>query len=546
MNENSDTTRTDHVEREKFFAAAKVVAALTMLSRILGLVRDMLLVPLGADVLADRFWVAFSVPNLFRRLFGEGALSAAFVPVFTEVAEAEGWDRARVVLANVAGLLALLLSVLVMLTILCLWATWEIWGGDDSQLFLLQLTALMMPFMITICLLALGSAALNCRGHFAYPAAAPIILNIGLIVGAKWIAPAVTDQPREQFVVVALSLLAAGLAQAIGVVWLLHRAKLAAMATIRPILPETKRIAKLMAPMMIPLSVLQFSAFADRLIALLFTAPEHAPGTAPLAHGAVRCLYAAARLYMLPMGVLALPIATVIFPLLGRYAARDDHQGLRDTTNRALRLCLFLSIPAGVGLILLAKPAIAIIYQRQDFSEAHTVRTAAMLQMYCLGMWAFFCNQILLRAFLAIKKPREPLLIACSLVVVNLAMVIVGIHTPLKGAAVGLATAITASLNTLLLVWFLRRRWGQIGLRRILESLVRIILATAAMAGVIWAGMVHLPGPLENWLRQAGLGWAVPIAVIAALVVAGAGVYLAITLALRCPELKELRKKSVE
>lgn len=517
-----------HNERESFFGAAKLIAALTMLSRVLGLVRDMLLVPMGGGMLADRFWTAFSVPNLFRRLFGEGALSAAFVPVFTEVAETEGWDRARVVLANVAGVLAAILAGLIVLIVAGLWGAWEIWGGDWARLFLLQMTALMMPFMLTVCLLALGSAALNCRGHFAYPAFAPVLLNVGLIVAAAWIAPALTRNDEGQFYIIGLALLATGIVQVVGVVWLLRRAGLSVAPRLRPLLPEVKSIGKLMGPMILPLSILQLSAFADRLIALIFTSTPDAP----LAAGVVRCLYAASRLYMLPMGVLAIPVATVVFPLLGRYAARSDTAGLRETTNRAMRLCLFLGIPAAVALMLLAEDIIGLIYQRRGFTEFDTDRAAAMLRMYCLGLWAYFSNQILLRAFFAIKETRKPLIIACILVVLNLALVLVGIHTPLKGAAIGLATAITQSINALLLIWCLRRRWGRIGLRRIGVSLLRIAVATGVMAAVVWATGAYLPsvGAVLN---------------LAITVVAGSGAYLLVAKILRCSELAELKKQKI-
>lgn len=183
----NEPTVNPHVERERFFGAAKTVASLTMLSRVLGLVRDMAIWAFGATRATDAFWLAFSLPNLFRRLFGEGALSAAFVPVFTEVAESQGWERARLVLANAAALLAMLLAGLVVLGELALLAALLLVEPGADWTLLLQLTMLVLPFMLTICTLALGSAALNCKGHFAYPAFAPILLNISLIGGA-WIA----------------------------------------------------------------------------------------------------------------------------------------------------------------------------------------------------------------------------------------------------------------------------------------------------------------------------------------------------------------------
>jgi len=534
-----------HKEREHFFGAAKTIAALTIVSRVLGLIRDIVLVPLGGPVLADRFWTAFSVPNLFRRLFGEGALSAAFVPVFTDVAETQGWDKARLVLANIAGLVALLLGGLTVIIELCLLGGWLIWGGDLNRLVLLQLTGLMLPFMFTVCLLALGSAALNCKGHFAYPAFAPIILNVGLIAGAVWLAPALNANEIEQFMILALCLVVAGCVQLIGVGWLLKRAGLAAVAKIRPVLPEVKRIARLMAPMMLPLSVMQLSAFADRILALVFSAT---PGQAnmPLQPGVVRCLYAANRLYQLPMGVLALSIATVVFPLFSRYAARKDTVSLRQTTNRALRLGAFGGIPAAVALIILAHPLIALIFQRQNFTAYDTERSAVLLQIYCLAMVAYFWNHVLLRAFFAQKDARTPLIAACLLSLANLAIVIAGVFSPLKYRSFALATALTSSANAAVLILVLRRRWGRIGLREILTSLVRIALATACM-GIVVALVMSYVSPLAGRYLP---GRYAPIATIAAAVIAGAGAFILAAAALRCSELKELwgglRKRTTE
>ncbi len=510
-----------------------------MISRVTGLLRDMLIVPIGGAVLADRFWTAFSIPNLFRRLFGEGALSAAFVPVFTEVAEAEGWHRARVVLANVAGLLAVVLVVVFLAVVAVVWVLWETLGGSELRAFFLQMIVLMMPFMVTVCLLALGSAALNCRGRFWYPAFAPILLNVGLIVAARFVAPALTDDGQVQFYVIGIGLVAAGLAQLVGVIWMLARAGLAVVPRLRPLLAETRQIARYMGPMLVPLGVLQFSAFADRFIALAFTVGDDSV----LAPGVVRCLYAAARLYMLPLGVLAIPVATAVFPLLGRYAARQDAAGLRDTTNRAIRLCLFLGIPAGAALFLLAPDAIKLIYQRGQFTQADTLRAAAILRMYCLGLWAYFCNQILLRAFFAIKQPRKPMLYASSLVVVNIALVLIGIHTPLRGAAIGLATAVTASINTLLLLGALRRQWGRLGFVMILTSLARIAVATAGMTAAIWAVRRLLPDPLRNVLQPMGLGSVVSVTLVAILCAVGIASYFVLVWLLGARELPELLRR---
>ena len=519
-------TGQQHTEREGFFRAAWLVAALTMLSRLLGLARDIVIVPLGAPRLADAFWTAFSVPNLFRRLFGEGALSAAFVPVFTEVAEKSGLDRARVVLANVAGALAVVLAGLVVLIELALAAAWTFFGADPAAAALLQLTAVMLPFMFTVCLLALGAAALQCRGRFAYPAAAPILLNLGLIAGAKLAAPALARTDAGRFFVIAAALVVTGVVQLAGVVWVLRRAGLAVVPHLRPVLPEVKRIAALMGPMLIPLSIPQLSALADRLIAWSFTATPAHPSF-PLSPGVVRCQYAASRLYNFPLGVLAISVATVVFPLLSRYAAREDTPALRETINRALRLCLFLGVPAGVALIALAQPVVSLIFQRGRFTASDTSRAVLILRMYCLGMGAYFCNHILLRAFFARKDPATPLRIACVMAALNVLLVLGGVWTPLKAGAIGAATATTSTLNALALVMVLRRRLGRLGGGRILLSLLRTAVAAGVMAVAVLAVQAALAaGP--SWLA------------LAAAVAAGAAAYAVAALALRCPEVKEL------
>ncbi len=516
-------------EQQRFFGAARVVAGFTVISRILGMVRDMVIVPMGSAILADRFWTAYSVPNLFRRLFGEGALSAAFVPVFTDVAHRDGWDKARVALANAAGVLATVLAAIIVLVLAGLWVAWAVMGGDWSRMVLLQLTALMLPFMFTICLLALGSAALNCKGHFAYPAFAPIILNVVLIVTAVVIAPATADTEAGKFFVIAGGLLAAGLIQLIGVVWLLKRVNLAVVPTLWPIRPPVRRIARLMLPMFVPLGVIQMSAFADRLIALVFSGEGM-----PLSPGVVRCLYAANRMYNLPLGILAISLATVVFPLFSRYSARNDTLRLGESVNMALRLGLFLGVPAGVGLIILAEPIIALIFQRRNFSPDDTRRAAFILQMYCVGMWAYFIRHTLLRAFFALKDVTTPLKVSGVLAIVNVGLVLGLIFTPLRAGAIGLATAVTATANVLALAHVLHRKLGRIGAGGILASLARTLGATACMAAAVLA-VRYLLGPPTPDAGVVQVG-----KVVAAGVVAGVVVFLAAAWLLRCAELKEL------
>jgi len=524
-------TQRTHDQRH-FFRGATIIAGLTMLSRICGLVREAAISALGATKTMGAFRVAFSIPNLFRRLFGEGAASAAFVPIFTEVAQKEGWDKARAVLANVAGLLAVLLGAIVVIGELVLLGVlmFAPQTALDAQHMGLtvQLTMIVLPFMLTVCLLAIGSAALNCKGHFAYPAFAPIMLNIFLIAAAMAVHGLDLGQSRAGLYLLCVSVLAAGITQLVGVLWLLKRFDLAAMLTLRPVLAPTRRVAALALPMLIPLGVMQFSAFFDRIYA-------HILSGGVLGEGVVTWFENANRLYQFPMAILGISLATAVFPLLSRHAADDDLDGLRSTVNRALRLSLFLGIPAGVALFVLAEPTMAVIFRRGKFLTGDAVQSAWILRMYCLGMWAYFCNHILLRAFFAQKDSRTPLRVSVMLAAVNMALVGGLVFTPLKGGAMGLATATTASISTLVFTWILRSRWGRIGLRSIIASLGRILIASAAMCGAIIGGMViMMTGPLDTATNtQAGLTLLVCIP-------AGMVVFLAVAWILRSTELGEL------
>ena len=540
---------TAHHERERFFGAAKLVAALTVVSRILGMVRDIAIVAHGATRRTDAFWTAFAVPNLFRRLFGEGALSAAFVPVFTGVAHAQGWDKARLVLANAAGLLAVVLAGLVLLIEIALlgWLVLVPHAGGGG--LVVQLMAVVMPFMFTVCMLALGSAALNCKGHFAYPAFSPILLNVFMIAAAAsvhWLLP---SGDRAGLFLLAATVVVAGAVQLAGVVWLLRSVSLAAMPRLRPVLGPVKRIGKLLLPMMIPLGIVQFSALFDRWYALGMTAtPDSATFelfgwtiAKPLQPGVVTCVYVAGRLYHFPLGILGISLATVVFPLMSRYAERGELAGLRDATNRALRLSVFLGLPAGVGLILLAGPAISLIFRHGDFTPENAGLAASVLRMYCIGMWAYFANHILLRAFFSQKDTTTPLRFSVLFAIVNIVLVVLLVFTPLRAAAIGLATAVTSSVNALVLAWILKSRWGGIGLRRILVSALRTVIATAALAAAVLAAD-HLLAPYGRTLaEQWRLRWIAPAVVVIPAIAVGAATFILAAMVLRCPELGELR-----
>jgi putative peptidoglycan lipid II flippase len=531
-----------HAERERFFGAAKLVAGITLLSRFAGLARDLVQSWIfGAKFTNDAFNTAFAMPNFFRRLFGEGALSAAFVPVFSEIMELQGRQKAAALLANVLGLLGLVLALLCLLVEGGLLVAYLMTPDDNaSRQLVLVYAGIMMPFMVTICLLALGSAALNCVGHFAYPAAAPIVLNLGIVAANIWLAPRFAGE-KVQLGVVAASVVVSGLLQLVLLVWVLKAHNLPFIPRLFPVHPAMRKMLSLMLPMLIPLGLLQFNAMIDKPMALYFTATKDQPTLTvmgrtyqrPLKEGSVTEVVNAERLYQFPLGVLVTALGTAVFPLFSRYAARGEHENLRGAVNRALRLALFEGLPSGVGLMILAKPLMIalFVHRGSKYLEPNALEAAHVLRFYGAGVWAFCAQQILLRAFYAQKDTKTPLRVACALVGVNFLLNISLLWIPaIRQGAFGLSTTITGTVNVLILAVILKRRMGNLGLASLLTSAARTLLATGAMAAVVWA--------VTGLMTRIGLGGSAYL--LCAGVPAGIAAFFLACVLLRAPEVKEL------
>ncbi|MHB0946257.1 MAG: murein biosynthesis integral membrane protein MurJ [Sedimentisphaerales bacterium] len=530
----------EHKEREHFFTSAKVVAGITLISRIFGFVRDLGITSLGATRYNDAFGLAFKIPNLFRRLFGEGALASAFVPVFTDVSEKQGIEKARLLLANSFAILTVFLAFLLVIGEVCFFAYSLLPGPKDRQILML-FAMIMYPYMFTVCLLALCSAALNSRGHFIYPAAAPIIFNIFGIVAAWWVAPWLKDNLKDQLTIVAFSVVVAGVVQLVAVLWLLKKSGLFLMPRLKPTEPGIAEILKLLAPMLIGLGFLQFSEFFQDIIAWCLTATAYSDSISifgcnilkPLSEGVIVRVGAARAFYQFPMGVLAISLGVAVFPLMSRYASRGDMVNLRGSINRALRISLMEGLATGVGLFILAEP-IMMIYARRKFTVDDAMQAAFVLQMYVLGMWAYCSYQILARAFYACKDTKTPLVVSCILSVVNLILLLAIIWLlPANKApgAFGLSTSITFSINAVVLILILRKRLGLLGGRKIAASLTRTLIGCAVMAGVVYL--------LRLYMRDMNY-----LLVLLVCVPAGAISFIGSAVLLKAPEIKELMGKA--
>jgi len=481
-------------EPYSLISGARITSLGTLASRVLGMFRDISMaavVGLTAGGVMDAFVIAYRIPNLFRRLFGEGALTASYLPVLTAELERDrrvAWRLASVVLTW----LAIALLVLVLAGEGLLAAGWWAFGDVTKVRLLLGLSAVLLPFVLLVCLAAQMTATLHALGHFTAPALTPVVLNVCWLAGIWLIAPLVATTRAGQAYVMAFAILFAGFLQ-IAMQWLVMRRLgfryeydwAASRSGVR-------RIGAALAPMVFGLAVTQINSFVDSVIAWGLAAgpesPEHVswlPGAIeyPMKQGAAAAIYYGERMYHFPIGVLGMAVAAAIFPLLSRHAARGDHHMLGRDLTFGMRLVTCLALPAGVGLILLSEPLARLLFEHGEFRPEDTLRTARMIACYGGGVWAFCALPVVVRGFYAVGATGTPVTVAAWIVGLNLVLNLTLIW-PLAEAGLAVATAFSATVQTLVLAVVFSVRCSSIDWRALGATAGRAVLATAAMAAV--------------------------------------------------------------
>ncbi|MCH7602257.1 MAG: murein biosynthesis integral membrane protein MurJ [Planctomycetes bacterium] len=516
----------------------RTVTVLTLFSRLTGLARDATLSRVfGSGELMSAYFFAFMIPNLFRRLFGEGALSAAFLPTYTKLESSDPELARRLASLTVARLMVLLGVVTLLGEIILFFISLR----ADHANVAVWLMMLMLPYMPLVCLVAILGAMLQVHHRFGPTAAAPIILNL-CIVTAATLTPFVFDFSGEgrqvhHVGIVAGALVVAGVLQ---VAWSLLALRRFAWwrsdyAAAREPFRKVKRLA---LPMIVGLGVLQLNTFFDGLIAsypaaIGSTIFGHAY---PLGVDAMATVSFAQRLYQFPLGVFGIAVATAIFPLLARQA--DDDAAFADTVRRGLRLVVFIGLPASVGLLLVRHELAAVVLQGGQFTSDNTDRVAFVLLGYAPAIWAYSMVHVLTRAFYAKDDSMTPVKIAIGVVVLNLTLNCTLIWTPLREAGLAWSTAFCAIVQVSLLLLVVRRHVPHLINREVLLSWGQTIIAALPMTGVVML--------FASSFSQGPVGWAESLGRLVLLVGSG-GIIVAITaLSLRMPELSWAlgRKKS--
>lgn len=463
--------------------AAGVVSGATLLSRILGFVRDLIIAKaFGAGTATDAFFAAFRLPNMLRELLGEGALSAAFIPVFTESFRMRGREGAWRLAWTVLTLLAfLLIAVSIAGIALAPWLIRLIAPGFHSVPSKLDLavylTRLMFPYILLIGVAALFMAILNSQGHFATPALSPSVLNIAMIGCAVLLTPYV-DPP---IAALAIGVLIGGVGQLLIQIPAIRRRSRGVPWTVDVSDPAVGRITRLMAPGIAGLAITQINVFIGTLLASL------------MGEGGISVLYYAFRLIQLPIGLFGVAIATAAFPTMARQAANRSLGEVGATVAYAIRLVLFVTMPAMVGLIVFRVPIIQILFERGAFDRTVTLATAEVVLFYAFGLGAYVSNRILVPAFYSLQDTVTPVKIGMVAVLVNIGSSLL-LMRPMGLAGLALATALSSFVNLGLLLVALQRRLGWLH-RLNIRSLAQIGVAAALMV-VIGVSLVYLRDPL--------------------------------------------------
>jgi putative peptidoglycan lipid II flippase len=456
-----------------------------MASRVLGLVRDQVLAYyFGASHAMDAFNVAFRVPNLFRDLFAEGAMSAAFVPAFTRRLTADGKASAWRLGNTVINALALVTAALVLLGMLFMRPLVTVFAERYAEVpgkieLAADLARLMFPFLTFVAIAAACMGMLNSLRRFFVPAISPAMFNVAAILVIPALVPVLRAAGTQTIFAAGVATLVGGIGQVV-VQWPALRQE---GFRYRPVLalrdPGLREILVLMGPGTLGLAAVQINLLVNMLLAT------------SQGGGAISWLAYAFRLMYMPIGLFGLSIATAALPSLSRHGALDDRAGMRRTLSSGLRMMLVLNVPATVGLVALARPIVALLFERGSFTAADTAATATALVYYAPGLIGYSAVKIAVPSFYAIRDSRTPVAVSAVTVALNVVMNLTLVRVlGYRGLALG--TAVSAIVNASALLWLLRGRLNGLDGRRMGTTFIRILAAALVMGVAAWAA--------ERWL----------------------------------------------
>ncbi len=483
--ENSPPSNQPELKKSGLLRSSLVVGIMTMLSRVLGLARDVVVAGyFGSTASADAFFVAFKIPNFLRRLFAEGAFSQAFVPVLSEYRTQRSFGDVRELVSRVSGTLAGTLVLVTVVGVLSAPLLIRLFApgfiSEPEKLALAgEMLRITFPYLLLISLTALAGSILNTYGRFAVPAFTPVLLNLSLIGSTLLLTPWFA----EPVMALAWGVAIAGISQLLLQVPFLLQIRLLPAPKWGPQHEGTRRIMKLMIPALFGVSVSQINLLLDTVLASF------------LQTGSVSWLYYSDRLSELPLGVFGIAIATVILPSLSTRHAEADGRHFSRTLDWAIRLVLLIGVPAAVALFILAGPLIATLFDYGEMTDRDVLMAAMSLKAYSLGIIAFMLIKVLAPGYFARQDTKTPVKIAIKAMVANMIFNLTLVF-PLQHAGLALATTMSAFLNAGLLYRGLKRSDVYQPANGWLVYFARLLVANLAMAATLF----WLAADIEKWL----------------------------------------------
>ncbi|HKQ40775.1 MAG TPA: murein biosynthesis integral membrane protein MurJ [Verrucomicrobiae bacterium] len=497
------------------------VSAATLTSRVFGLIREMVFARfMGDSWVASAFIMAFMIPNLFRRLLGEGALTAAFIPVFKEkekLGENEMWMAGNAILSA----LILIAGAVVVFAVLLISGLLTVEIGDGKTILMLQLLRLMFPYLLLVCVAALCIGMLNARGYFFVPALGTTFLNLVMIASVLFLAPRISGGLDRQVFGLAIGVLIAGVVQMVFQLPQLNREGFH-YQWVSPLgNPTVRRVAMQMGPAILGVAAYQLNVLATQSLAF-WTGKE-----------IVASFNYAVRLMELPQGLFGLSLATYLLPTLSGLAADKKYPEFRATLQQGVGYIIFINLLASVLLFTLAEPMVRLLFERGKFDAASTARAASALAWLAPGLVAFSLVNILARGFFALGDTRTPMRVSAFCLVVNIVLA-AGLIWRYRQAGLGLANTVSAAVNAALLIFALRKKlakleWGA------LRTQVPALMGAGMLAGAVAYGV-------RVWWDK-GFGYATlpyKLGDVFVPMLAATGVYLALGFWLKVPFVKDL------
>jgi putative peptidoglycan lipid II flippase len=515
-------------DKKEILKSASIISLVTIASRVLGYVRDQrITLLLGTTLSADSFVLAYRIPNLFRRLVGEGTVAASFVPVFTtymrERTKEELWEFANKLFWTLALVLAVftILGVIFSRQVIVPFPT----AADISVGWgeAIALNRIIIPYIFFVGLAALGMGILNCFNHFALPASTTVLLNLSIIAFSTAVVWRYFHSPA---VSLAVGVLVGGALQFLILIPQMVRRGMRFDFGISFLHPGIRSVARVMFPRFFGLGISQINFFVDTYFAKAARMPR----------GSLTALYVADRVMELVLGGYAIAVATAILPMMAHHAAANNYEGLKKTLTFAVRIVAYITVPAAVGLMILREPIIRVLFQHGQFVAESTRLTARPLLYYAIGLPALACVKLVVPAFYSARDTKTPVIVASISFVLNIVLNVIFLEflfRRFQNGGPALATALATFFDFFTLFIIFRLRYGSLGMLDILRSISKISLCSVIMG----AGCMIANHYAKNALQGA---FSLQLTVFTGMILGATLLYVGLTWIFRCPEIEEV------